>query len=50
MVQFGPASDLKSSNQLGVDEKTGHEIHLDQPDLVVNAIRAVVESAKLALG
>jgi pimeloyl-ACP methyl ester carboxylesterase len=37
---------LSRNNQLVVAEKSGHEIHLDQPELVVNAIRAVAAAAK----
>jgi hypothetical protein len=37
---------LSRNSPLVVGEKSGHEIHLDQPELVVNAIRAVVEAAK----
>jgi pimeloyl-ACP methyl ester carboxylesterase len=37
---------LSRNSQLVVAEKSGHEIHLDQPELVINAIRAVVEAVK----
>jgi pimeloyl-ACP methyl ester carboxylesterase len=37
---------LSRNSQLVVAEISGHEIHLDQPDLVVNAIRAVLEAVK----
>jgi pimeloyl-ACP methyl ester carboxylesterase len=37
---------LSRNSQLVVAEKSGHEIHLDQPELVVNAIRGVVEAVK----
>ena len=41
--------DLASRSPLGkflVAEKSGHFIHRDQPDLVIQAIRSVVESAR----
>jgi pimeloyl-ACP methyl ester carboxylesterase len=41
---------LSRNSQFVVAEKSGHEIHLDQPDLVVKAIRAVVDAAKNGTG
>jgi pimeloyl-ACP methyl ester carboxylesterase len=41
---------LSRNSQLVVAEKSGHEIHLDQPELVVNAIRAAVEAVKKGAG
>jgi len=41
---------LSRNSQFVVAEKSGHEIHLDQPELVVSAIRAVVEAAKSGTG
>jgi hypothetical protein len=35
----------RNSKQI-IAKKSGHEIHLDEPDLVVAAIRAVVDAAK----
>ena len=37
---------LSRNSQLVVAERSGHEIHLDQPELVVSAIRAVIEAVK----
>lgn len=37
---------LSSNSQLIVAEKSGHGIQIDQPDLVVDAIRQMVESAR----
>jgi pimeloyl-ACP methyl ester carboxylesterase len=37
---------LSRNSLLVVAEKSGHEIHLDQPDLVIEAIKAVMEAAK----
>jgi pimeloyl-ACP methyl ester carboxylesterase len=37
---------LSSNSQMIVAEKSGHAIQIDQPDLVVHAIRQMVESAR----
>jgi pimeloyl-ACP methyl ester carboxylesterase len=37
---------LSRNSQLVVAENSGHEIHMDQPELVVSAIRAVIEAVR----
>jgi hypothetical protein len=37
---------LSSNSRHTVAEKSGHNIHLDQPDLVIEAIVGVVEAAR----
>ena len=36
---------LSRNSKFVIDEKSGHEIHLDNPELVIDAIRQVVDSA-----
>jgi len=37
---------LSSCSQQMITQKSGHYIHLDKPELVVHAIRCVVEMAQ----
>jgi pimeloyl-ACP methyl ester carboxylesterase len=41
---------LSPSGKLLIAEKSGHKIHVEQPELVVEAIRQVVEAARMNMG
>jgi pimeloyl-ACP methyl ester carboxylesterase len=40
---------LSPSGKFMVAEKSGHKIHIDQPELVVEVIRQVVEAARMKI-
>jgi pimeloyl-ACP methyl ester carboxylesterase len=40
-------ADLSSNGKLVITEESGHDIHLEQPDLVIGAILDVVQQARL---
>ncbi len=40
-------AELSTNNKFIIAINSGHEIHIEKPELVVNAIKAVLQSAHL---